>query len=76
MASSDTLSVKRSAEVPEYPRKRYRVSELPISSSQRSAIDGLVHTIKKKGVYDSARKEIWSKYNESVSQWLQHSLGY
>ena len=54
------------AELP--PRKKFKVSDLPLSSSQRAAIDGLVHTIKKKGLYDTVRKQVWAQYTESVSQ--------
>lgn len=54
----------------EYPfvsRKRFKISELPLSSAQRSTIEGLLHTIKKKGEYDALRKQVWSQYVESVS---------
>lgn len=61
------------------PRKRFKTSELPLTSTQRSTIDGLLHTIKKKGEYDALRKKVWSQYAESVSveheclvpNWLQ-----
>ena len=49
-------------------RKKIKTSELPLSSVQRSTIDTLHHTIKKKGVYDALRKIVWSEYTESVSQ--------
>lgn len=49
------------------PRKRFKLSELPLSPAQRSAIDSLLHTIKKKGEYDALRKTVWSQYAESVS---------
>lgn len=48
------------------PRKRFKVSELPLNSSQRSTIDSLLHTIKKKGEYDALRKCVWAQYLESV----------
>ena len=48
------------------PRKRFKTSELPLSSSQRSTIDSLLHTIKKKGEYDALRKRVWAQYIESV----------
>ena len=67
MASTEVAGVKRASETIEYPRKKYRVTELPLSATQRAAIDGLVHTIKKKGIYDTVRRQIWSQYNESVS---------
>ena len=48
------------------PRKRFKTSELPINATQKSTIDGLVHTIKKKGEYDSLRKTVWSQFEEKV----------
>lgn len=59
--------------------KRFKTAELPLTSAQRSTIDGLLHTIKKKGEYDAFRKRVWSRFAESVSaeyerlayNWLQ-----
>lgn len=48
-------------------RKKLRPSELPLSQSKRSAIDNLVHTFRKKGQYDSIRKELLAQYEASVS---------
>lgn len=31
------------------PRKRFKTSELPLTSTQRATIDSLLHTVKKKG---------------------------
>ncbi|MCJ1467336.1 hypothetical protein MMC07_005960 [Pseudocyphellaria aurata] len=47
------------------PRKRFKTTELPLNSTQRSTIDGLLHTIKKKGEYDALRKKVWSQYADS-----------
>lgn len=47
-------------------RKKFRASELPISASQRAAVDNLLYLFKKKGGFDSARKQIWAGFNESV----------
>jgi len=47
-------------------RKKLRPSELPLSQSKRSAIDNLVHTFRKKGQYDSIRKELLAQYEASV----------
>ena len=47
--------------------KRYKVSELPLTQAQRSDIDGLVHTIKKKGLYDNLRRDVMKQYVESVT---------
>lgn len=48
------------------PRKRFKTSELPLTSTQRATIDSLLHTVKKKGEYDALRKKIWSQYASSV----------
>lgn len=47
-------------------RKKLRPSELPLSQAKRSAIDSLVHTFRKKGHYDSIRKELLAQYEASV----------
>ncbi len=67
MASVDTMGSKHSLGDPEFvPRKRFKTSELPINAAQKSTIDGLLHTIKKKGEYDLLRKKVWSQFEESV----------
>lgn len=48
------------------PRKKFKTSDLPLPAATRSAIDGLVHTFKKKGEFDKLRKHLWGKFNESV----------
>ncbi|KAL8770869.1 MAG: hypothetical protein Q9209_003520 [Squamulea sp. 1 TL-2023] len=47
------------------PRKRFKACELPLSATQRSTIDELLHTIKKKGEYDTLRKKVWSAFVDS-----------
>lgn len=47
-------------------RKKFRASELPISASQRAAVDNLLYLFKKKGGFDLARKQIWAGFNGSV----------
>ena len=49
------------------PRKRFKISELPLNGNQRSAIDGILHKFKKEGAYDALRKKIFSQFAESVS---------
>ena len=67
-AALDTMASKHKLDEPALlPRKRFKASELPLTSTQRSSIDGLLHTIKKKGEYDSLRKRVWSQLEESVS---------
>lgn len=66
MATTST-SVQLSEEPAFTHRKKFKTSELPLNSAQRSGIDGLLHTLKKKGEYDALRKKVWSQYAESVS---------
>ena len=56
------------------PRKRFKASELPLNSTQKSSIDSILHTIKKKGEYDTLRKKVWSQFAESVRIWRAHCL--
>ena len=48
------------------PRKKLRPSELPLSQTQRTAIDNLAHTFRKKGHYDSIRKDLLAQFEASV----------
>lgn len=75
MASSNaSIGVPMLEEPAFIPPKRFKTSELPLSSTQRSTIDSLLHTIKKKGEYDALRKKVWSQYAESVSRKLDGSV--
>jgi hypothetical protein len=53
-------------EASQHTRKKLRPSELPLSQSKRSDIDNLVHTFRKKGHYDSIRKDLLAQYEASV----------
>ena len=67
MAAVEVDVTKRALEDQEHvPRKRFKTSELPLNPSQRSTIDSLLHTIKKKGEYDTLRKQVWAQYVQSV----------
>ena len=48
-------------------RKKLKTSDLPLASATRAAIEGLAHTFKKKGGYDSLRKQVWEDLERSVS---------
>ena len=50
------------------PRRKFKTSDLPLTPVQRSSVDSLLHTIKKKGEFDALRKKVWSQYADSVSQ--------
>ncbi len=66
MAAPAISSSKHMIDEPGLPtRKRFKTSELPLNSAQRSSVDGLLHTIKKKGEYDALRKQVWSQFAES-----------
>lgn len=56
-------------EEPEIP-KRFKTSELPLSVEQKATIDGLVQMVKKTGIYDKLRREIWEAYMKSVRWYL------
>lgn len=46
--------------------RRFKASELPLTSATRTAIDGLAHAFKKKGGYDATRKQVWDTFEASV----------
>ena len=48
------------------PRKKFKTSELPLNATQRAAIDSLLHMLKKKGEFDSVRKQVWSHFEDGV----------
>ena len=48
-------------------RKKLKTSDLPLASATRAAIEGLAHTFKKKGGYDTLRKQVWDDLEKSVS---------
>jgi len=67
MALVDSVSHKRSLDdLTGTQRKRFKTSELPLTSGQRSSIDALLHTFKKKGEFDVLRKKVWSGFNDDV----------
>lgn len=56
-------------------RKKLKTSDLPLTSAQRGAVEGLAHTFKKKGGYDSLRKSVWEDLEKSVGLFLLMFLG-
>lgn len=46
--------------------KKFKLSDLPISQTKRSAIDSLLHTFRKKGEYDDMRKHFFTQFETSV----------
>ena len=58
--------VKSQPEDEDFVRKKIKISDLPINPTQRNAIDGLLHSYKKKGEFDKLRKEIYNQFAQSV----------
>jgi len=66
MASAVSLA-KDAQSINGPPRKKLKTSDLPLASATRAAIEGLAHSFKKKGGYDSLRKQAWEELEGSVS---------
>lgn len=63
--------VKRvSPDVESLPRKKFKTEELPLSATQQTAIENLLHSFKKKGGFDNVRKKIWADFDSGVCQML------
>lgn len=60
-------------EVNEPPAKRVKLTELPISASQRSAITNILHSYKKKGSFDTLRKSVYAAYDSSPAKASLHN---
>ena len=58
--------IKESDLLVEAFKRKFKASDLPLSSATRSAIESLAHTFKKKGGYDVLRKQVWEKFEASV----------
>ena len=46
--------------------RKYKASDLPLPSATRAAIESLANGFKKKGDYDTIRKQIWESFETSV----------
>lgn len=62
-----TVSYAKDAKAGPPARKKLKTSDLPLTSETRNAIQGLAHTFKKKGGYDSLRKQVWDELESSVN---------
>lgn len=61
------MVVSKDGAEPDAPvRKKLKTSDLPLASATRAAIEGLAHTFKKKGGYDTLRKQVWEELERSV----------
>ena len=50
----------------EFVRKPVKLSDLPIASTQRDAINGLMEAFKKKGEFDRIRNAVFAEFSTSV----------
>lgn len=65
--------VKRATpEVESLQRKKFKTEELPLSATQHTAIENLLHSFKKKGGFDNVRKKIWADFDAGVC----HTFGF
>lgn len=69
MAEAGSVSPKRKKgiDLANLQNKRFKTSELPLTAAQRTSIDNLLYTYKKKGGFDSLRKQVWAQFSEGVS---------
>lgn len=59
--------VKRpSLDIESLQRKKFKTDELPLTATQNSAIQNLLHAFKKKGGFDSVRKGIFEEFDNGV----------
>jgi hypothetical protein len=59
--------IKRPAlDIESLKRKKFKADDLPLSAAQHAAIDKLLLSFKKKGGFDSVRKQIWAEFNDGV----------
>ncbi len=52
---------------------KYKASDLPLPSATSGAIESLAHAFKKEGAYDDIRRQVWDKFEASVSNAKQYS---
>jgi hypothetical protein len=70
------VAAHRPVEEQDFVRKKIKVSDLPITSAQRQAVDGLLHTFKKNGEFDKLRKGVYNEFAQSVSiQFICSTIG-
>lgn len=46
--------------------KKFKADDLPLTTAQHAVIDKLLHSFKKKGGFDTVRKQIWADFNDGV----------
>ncbi|KAJ5130714.1 uncharacterized protein N7515_006753 [Penicillium bovifimosum] len=65
LATEDVQSTaKLPVDIQSVKQKKYKADDLPLSAAQHAVIDRLLHAFKKKGGFDSVRKQIWADFND------------
>lgn len=59
-------TAKRPIDIESVKHKKFKTDDLPLSAAQHAVIDKLLHSFKKKGGFDSVRKQIWADFNDGV----------
>lgn len=65
MAAIDNLTTSATSKDQLHLGKKFKISDLPLNSSQRASVDGLLHSLKKKGEFDAIRKKVWAAFEAS-----------
>ena len=67
MAAANTVTWRSAEQDSQIPAKRsFKPSDLPLTSMQRTSIDALVSTLKKRGGFDALRKTVLEDYSRGV----------
>ncbi|KAF9885105.1 hypothetical protein FE257_000745 [Aspergillus nanangensis] len=53
-----------SVDIESLQRKKFKTDELPLTAAQHGAIDDLLHAFKKKGAFDTIRKNLWADFHD------------
>lgn len=66
-SSAQPTGIKRpSLDIESLQRKKFKTDELPLTQVQQTAIQSLLHAFKKKGSFDTVRKDTWKEFNDGV----------
>lgn len=72
MATSEAMddvqpgTTRPNIDIESIKHKKFKAEDLPITAAQQTVIEKLLHSFKKKGGFDSIRKQLWADFNGSV----------
>jgi hypothetical protein len=67
-------AAKQPLDIQSVKQKKFKADDLPLSAAQHAVIDKLLHSFKKKGGFDSVRKQIWADFNDGVCRSLKAAI--